>query len=110
MSKASIASVGFQCASEHVVYLSLDSNSSLLDYDIVVFRPDIQEYLGLNTYNGKPCLSDDDSFKLQSDMGHWRGEIKEAVDGGKTVIVLMSDRIDISVATGGAAIFWNRKK
>ncbi|AZO26750.1 hypothetical protein [Mesorhizobium sp. M1B.F.Ca.ET.045.04.1.1] len=101
MSKSLIASVGFECASSSVEYISFGSSVSLLDFDVTLFRPQIDDYTGYyDTYNGKPCLDDDRSFALRRYMDHWRREIVDAVNGGKTIIVFMTDLSDLSVATG----------
>jgi len=101
MPKSSIASVGFECASSSVEHIYFGSSASLLDFDITLFRPQIDSYIShRETYNGKPCLDDDRSFALRRYMDHWRREIRDSVDGGKTVIVFMTDLIDLSIATG----------
>lgn len=55
-----IFTVGFEVPGERVKYVPFDSDLSLLDADIVVFKPDISSMYGYSTdyYQGKPCLSE----------------------------------------------------
>jgi hypothetical protein len=99
----SIVAIGLSFANAHVTSKGLNSKASLLDWDIVMFRPNIGSYLGQyreTSYNGKRCLDDSTSFALKEDCEHWRREIKEAVDGGKTVIVFLCEIEELYVATG----------
>lgn len=96
-----IASVGVVSADENVDFVDFDSNASLLDYDLIIFRipADVFRY-SRETYQGKPCLSDDASFKLKERTAHWRREIKEAAEGGKIVFMFLTEYVDGYVATG----------
>ena len=100
----SIVTVGFHLATDVVSSVTFAANESLLDWDIVLFRPDISSFVygGLlqETYRGKPSLNDDTSFRLREACEHWRRELKEAADAGKTVIVFLSDIVDVYIATG----------
>lgn len=101
MPERSIASVGFRFRDSAIKYIEFGKNNSLLDFDVIMFRADIRHYMfSSETYNGKPCLNDDKSFSIRRHMEHWRREIRDAVDNGKTVIVFMSDLTQISIATG----------
>lgn len=102
MAKKNILTIGFSLADEDSEYSEFDADISLLDWDIVLFKPDIREYIYRreSTFEGKPCLSDNDSFKLKAQSEHWRREIKSAVDHGKLVIVFLSDLEKVSIATG----------
>lgn len=98
----SIVSVGFEIPGHSDKFLSLESDQSLLDYDIVVFTPDISSLFGygFEQYQGKPCLSDDASFRLKEKAQRWRQELINAFNHGKTIFVLLSELQDIFVATG----------
>ncbi len=101
MGHQKILSIGFQLASSDVQYCAFTSDTSLLDWDIILFRPDIARYLaGAGNYQGKPSLSESESFRLKERCEHWRREIKEAVDGGKTVVVFLSDLQEVFIDTG----------
>jgi hypothetical protein len=102
MAKKNILTIGFSVAEEDIGFSEFDSDISLLDWDIVLFKPDINDYLyrAESMFEGKPCLSDDASFKLKAQSEHWRREIKSAVDHGKLVIVYLSELKKLSIATG----------
>jgi hypothetical protein len=72
---------------EHV---SLGSDTSLFDADIVVFRPSLAEYHSYESYAGERLLSESDSADVHKELSHWRTELKAAVDGGKLVLVLLT--------------------
>lgn len=100
--KKEIISVGIDLASEEVAQSEIESRQSLLDWDIVLFRPDISPFIHsyADSYQGKPCLDDTRSFNLKECLEHWRREILQAVESGKTVIVFVSDVQEVFVATG----------
>ncbi len=102
MPQRSILSVGFELAADECPFEPIRSNISLLDYDIVLFRPDIHQFVSLfeTTFQGKPCLSDDGSFHFKETCEHWRREIHQAFENGKTVIVFMSDLREVYIDTG----------
>lgn len=104
MAKA-IAAVQVDLISDTVVKFDYGSMTSLLDFDIVIFRPRMSYHFSLyptdrNYYQGLKCLDDTASFELKKHTSHWNREILEAVRGGKTVIVLMSEYEEVFVATG----------
>ncbi len=101
MSKRKILTIGFELYDVEVEHSDFRSDQSLLDWDIVLFKPDIESYLSYSeTFQGKPCLSDDRSFQLKEQSEHWRREIKVAVDSGKLVVVYLNDLCEVSIATG----------
>jgi hypothetical protein len=101
MSK-SILTVGLDLASPDTKYERFRSRVSLLDWDIVLFRPLINEFWGayVDHYQGKPSLDDSSSFQLKEACEHWRREIKQAVDTGKTVIVYLPAVQEVYIDTG----------
>jgi len=98
----SVASFGLELASEAVERHDLRTNATMLDYDIILFRPDVDSFIDgyRDEYEGKPCLSDTMSFKLREACEHWRHEIKQAVEAGKTVFVFLAAKRDVFIATG----------
>lgn len=102
MAQKKILTIGFDLADESAEYSSFDNNISLLDWDVILIRPDIYSYINRkeSTFQGNPCLSDNDSFKLKAQSEHWRREIKTAVEHGKLVIVYLCDKTPVSIATG----------
>ncbi|OLF54485.1 hypothetical protein [Pseudomonas chlororaphis] len=102
MANKKILTIGLSLADEQAEFCEFDSDTSLLDWDIILFKPDINEYLYRreSTFEGKPCLSDDQSFKLRAQSEHWRREIKAAIEHGKLVLVFLSELTLLSIATG----------
>ena len=101
MAKKKIISVGAELSSDDVDYCSIDSDSSLLDWDIVLFKPVIDDLLRyIDYYKGKPSLDDSSSFRLKERSEHWRREIKDAVESGKTVFVFLAEPCEVYIDTG----------
>jgi hypothetical protein len=101
MAQKKILTIGFELASDEVAYTKFDSDISLLDWDIILFKPAISEFLdGAGIYQGKPNLSDSRSFRLKERVEHWRREINSAVESGKTVITFLSDLTEVYIDTG----------
>ncbi len=101
MSK-SILIIGLDLASPDTKNESFQSRVSLLDWDIVLFRPLINEFWGayVDHYQGKPSLDDSSSFQLKEACEHWRREIKQAVETGKTVLVYLPEVQEVYIDTG----------
>ncbi len=88
MSTRRILTIGLEVASPDTQHASFRSKTSLLDWDIVLFKPRIDEFFSYGDYyQGKESLSDSASFQLKECCEHWRREIKQAVEAGKTVVV-----------------------
>lgn len=102
MAKKKILTIGFELCDENSEFCEFNSDLSLLDWDIILFKPSIDSYLHSyeSMYQGKPCLSDDKSFQLREQSEHWRREIKSAIENGKLVIVYLGELREISIATG----------
>ena len=83
-------------------YVDIDSKISLLDADFVLFTPtlglSIDDYV--DSFQGKPSLSDYTSFQIQGMVTHWRRELSDFLNAGKTVFVNMSNLEDVYVSTG----------
>lgn len=101
MSAKKILTVGLELASSDTQYASFRSKLSLLDWDIILFKPQIDEFYSyVDYYQGKPSLSDSSSFQLKECCEHWRREIKQAVETGKTVLVFLPELQEVYVDTG----------
>lgn len=103
MSTKKIFTVGIQLASSDAQYVSFRSKVSLLDWDIILLKPqvgDFYSYPYADFYQGKPSLSDGLSFELKECCEHWRREIKQAIETGKTVIVYLSRLEEVDIDTG----------
>ncbi|MDF0523471.1 hypothetical protein P0R31_40660 [Bradyrhizobium yuanmingense] len=100
-----ILTIGIPLADDRAVQEEFKSKTSLLDWDIILFRPTINDFIYEDgpfreNYRGRPCLSDNASFALKEACEHWRREIKQAFDSGKTVIVFLPQRTEIYVDSG----------
>ncbi|MCK5706533.1 MAG: hypothetical protein KAI43_02680 [Candidatus Aureabacteria bacterium] len=101
MAKKKILSIGSELAIDHIEYCNFTSDTSLLDWDIILFKPEIYDLVDYeNSYKGKPSLSDRSSFSLKEHSEHWRREIKDAVETGKTVIVFLADLYEVFIDSG----------
>ena len=101
MSARRILTIGLELASPDMHYVNFRSKTSLLDWDIVLFKPQIGEFTSYGDYfQGKPSLSDSASFQLKECCEHWRREIKQAVETGKTVVVYLPSLHEVYVDTG----------
>ena len=98
----SLISIGFEIPGHSDKSLMLSSDQSLLDYDIIVFRPDVSELYGYGAeqHQGKLCLSDDASFNLREKAEHWRQDLINAFDGGKTIFIFLPELQEVFVASG----------
>jgi hypothetical protein len=102
MSKKKIISVGFYFPGDVVDYVGFNSDTSLLDADIIIYSPNIFEYSHHydSLYQGKPALNDSASFALQEKTAHWRRELKDACDAGKTIFIFLNKFEEVFVSTG----------
>ena len=96
-----ILSVGFNFPGNEAEYVPLTSDRSLLDADIIVFQPEMEShYSSYDAFQGKPKLSETDSFRAVEDAAHWRSELKAAFDAGKTIIIYLSKLEEYYIYTG----------
>lgn len=101
MTPKKILTVGLQLASDQTEFSAFDSKTSLLDWDIVLFRPDIDGMTySSEQYQGKSMLTDSASFRLKESCEHWRREIKQAFETGKTVLIFLAPLHEVYVDTG----------
>lgn len=102
MSARRILTVGLELAAADTQYASFDSKLSLLDWNIVLLKPGIAEFYsyGDDSYKGKRSLSDSGSFRLKECCEHWRREIRQAFETGKTIIVYLPPLEEVYVDTG----------
>ncbi|MDT2865286.1 hypothetical protein [Vagococcus carniphilus] len=79
-----------------------DSNFSLFDYDIVLLDLNrvIDNYNQTSKYNGKPRLTNNESFRFISDFERIQTEIKDLLAIGKTIYVNLPEIPIISIFSG----------
>ncbi len=83
-------------------YIRFESKASLWDWDIILFRPSITDYMSWDEeyYQGKPLLNDNRSFQLKDAANHWSRELAEAFRAGKTIFVQLCPLREIYVDSG----------
>lgn len=85
-----ILTVGLYLAGDDIEFAAFTEKKSLLDWDIVLFRPDVSRFIARqydnSEYKGKLSLNDRMSFEMREANAHWRREISHAVEAGKLVV------------------------
>ncbi|HAU0830369.1 TPA: hypothetical protein ACUNL2_000385 [Legionella pneumophila] len=99
MAQKKILSIGFKLASKDIEYGEYNDDISLLDWDIILFKPKTYFY-STSEHQGKPSLSDRDSFLTKERAEHWRKQINEALVHGKTVIIYLEEFCEFYIDTG----------
>ena len=100
MSERRIFSVGYLFPGGVAEQIPYGSDRSLLDADIVVFEPSLEYYSSGESYQGKPSLSDHSSFEVRQHAEHWRSELKDAIESGKTVVIFLGKPQVVVIDTG----------
>ncbi len=96
----SIASIGFELPGGLATCVALSSKTSLLDYDAILFRPDISKYTVGDEHEGRTAVTDRYSTVLREAADHWSRELVSALEAGKTVVVFLPPVESVWVATG----------
>ena len=101
MTSKQILTVGFELASDKVEKVDLRTKRSLVDADIVLFRPDIEDRFHVESlYQGKPSLDEHQSVRYRETCNHWNRQLKLAVEAGKTIIAFASPLREVYIDTG----------
>src|ERR1017187_6194295 len=95
-----IIAVSFEIPGHSEMTQSYNSSQSLLDADIILFQSDFSQYRTDDSYNGKTCYEQNDSFRLKEDTEHWKHELLMALQAGKTVFVIFREYEECYVHTG----------
>lgn len=95
-----LISVGVEIPGGDIENVTLASDQSLLDSDIIIFKPGIPYLNYHENYKGRPCLTDDASFRSRQALSHWRKELIAAYDADKLIVVLLSRPELVYAATG----------
>lgn len=67
------------------------SGESLLDYDIVIFDPELPYERRIEFSGGGSCIDIEGAKSLQASIKHWSGELQTALKAGKTIFFLLND-------------------
>jgi hypothetical protein len=97
-----LITIGYEIPGDSDACIPLQSDQSLLDYDVILFQPDISEFLSSypNFYQGKHSLYESSSFQLREAASRWRNALREAFNHGKTIFVFMSSIEEVFLDTG----------
>jgi hypothetical protein len=97
-----IITIGFEIPGYSELCIPLSSDQSVLDYDVVIFQPDISKFLSSysNYFQGKHSLFESSSFQLREAASRWRDALREAFSHGKTIFVFMSSIEEVFLDTG----------
>jgi len=95
----SIAAINtqFPTVNDNIDYLS---GESLRDYDIAIFDPKFPHLERIDFSGGGSCLTIEATRSLKTAMAHWAGEIRSALQAGKTVFFLLNEVEDDFGTTG----------
>lgn len=100
MAKYRIFTVGLDLPGDEFEYIDFASDQTLLDADIVLFEPSLEDYKSFESYNGKPLLSEHSSFQIKGQLEHWRSEIAGAARANKLVIIYLAKPTEAYRYTG----------
>jgi hypothetical protein len=95
-----VFSVGYSFPGNQAQMIAYHSAQTLLDADIIVFEPTFYKYQTYEYYQGKPSLSDHSSFHVKEHAAHWRSELNDAFNHGKTIIIFLSEPFEVWRDTG----------
>lgn len=100
-----IVSIGMEVPSDDVTYIPFDSDQSLLDADIVLYEPTLGPRTFLDAfvfseYQGKPSLSESNSFSVKGHVAHWKSELLAASNADKLIVIVLATPIEVYVKTG----------
>jgi hypothetical protein len=106
MAKKDIFCVGLDVPGEEFNYVPFHSGASLLDADIILFEVGL-DYItdsSRNSYQGKPSLSAESSIQNRASITHWRNELKQAFEIGKTIFIFLKKPTEVYARTGSQEI------
>jgi hypothetical protein len=80
----------------------IEDETSLLDYDVILFFPSLGEYqLDIPShYSGAKRLSDHSSKDVRRRIEHWKSEIATAIAEGRHVVMFIDKPEYVYIATG----------
>ena len=100
MTKKRIFTVGFDLPGEEFEYIEFDSDQSLLDADIILFRPGFGNHYPSEDYQGEPLFRPSSSVSVAQNLQHWRSELASATNVGKLVIIYVTKPLSYFRYTG----------
>ena len=90
-----ILTVGCQIPGGHGELVDFDSRTSLLDADFILLYPKFEphpfDWIMSKRFRGKPRLRASDAIQARQSIDHWKRELMDALDAGKTVFAILGD-------------------
>lgn len=83
-------------------YHGLGEKLSLQDYELAVFEPTMPNYDWDSFTDGTSAISAYDGKEFMDDVAHWKTELSNALNDGKTIYLFLPDKTTFSVKTGGS--------
>lgn len=103
MARKTIFAVGFDLPNiERFETIPITSDQSLLDADIIVFRPTLAPFGSYPTesYEGRTLFNRHSSFAVKEKIDHWTAQIKSAFEATKTIIIFLPQKEEVFRYTG----------
>ncbi|CAM3925655.1 hypothetical protein FLSI110296_03740 [Flavobacterium sinopsychrotolerans] len=98
-----ILSVGYQLPTNEDDYISIDSQKSLSDADLVIFCPDFKDTFddyNENNYRGKRSYNLNTSTRIVDSIKHWRKELGSYLKSGRNLFVLLKYKDEFYIDSG----------
>jgi hypothetical protein len=91
VAKKHIFSIGTSLPSDDIEFVPYNTDITLDDADIIIFRPTIEcwefDYQG---YGGKKLITAERSFDVKQRLNHWKSELQSAMKAGKLIIFYLA--------------------
>ena len=100
MTKKKIFTIGFELPEDDFQNIPFDSNQSLLDADIILYKAGFGDHYASKDYQGKPLFDNYESVRVAQNLQHWRSELVTATNAAKLVIVFLAKPLDYFRYTG----------
>lgn len=100
MTKKKIFTIGFELPEGDFQNIPFDSNQSLLDADIILYKVGFGDHYASEYYQGKPLFDNYESVRVAQNLQHWRAELVTATNASKLVIVFLAKPLNYFRYTG----------
>lgn len=90
MTKKKIFTIGFELPEGDFQNIPFDSNQSLLDADIILYKVGFGDHYTNEYYQGEPLFDKYESVRVANNLQHWRAELVTATNAAKLVIVFLA--------------------
>lgn len=100
MAKKKIFAVGFDLPGDDFQYIPFDSDQSLLDADIVLYKVCFGNHYPNEEHQGESLFDRSSSVRVAQNLQHWRSELLAATNTGKLVIVFLGKPLSYFRYTG----------